>query len=94
MLLAAAAAAGAETLDLGVARDTEGHLEGALAAAIEARADVLITSGLTRLHEMHVAACSDLCGFHRRAEHCCGMPWGRHMSTQVANVYASLRLYA
>ena len=30
---------------MGVARDTEGHLEGCLAAAIEQRVDVLITSG-------------------------------------------------
>ncbi len=45
MLLAAAARAGAEVLDLGVARDTEGHLEGCLAAAIEQRVDVLVTSG-------------------------------------------------
>ncbi|EFJ48728.1 hypothetical protein VOLCADRAFT_90518 [Volvox carteri f. nagariensis] len=54
MLLAAAArggggggggGGGAEVLDLGVARDTEGHLEGCVAAAIERRVDVLITSG-------------------------------------------------
>eukprot|EP00198_Chlamydomonas_reinhardtii_P008997 XP_001698334.1 molybdenum cofactor biosynthesis protein [Chlamydomonas reinhardtii] len=45
MLLAAAAKAGAEVVDMGVARDTEGHLEGCLAAAIEQRVDVLITSG-------------------------------------------------
>jgi hypothetical protein len=35
----------AQAVDLGVARDTEGHLEGCLAAAIEQRVDVLITSG-------------------------------------------------
>ncbi|KXZ48662.1 hypothetical protein GPECTOR_26g565 [Gonium pectorale] len=45
MLLAAAARAGAEAVDLGVARDTAGHLEGCLAAAIAQRVDVLITSG-------------------------------------------------
>ncbi|GFR45630.1 hypothetical protein Agub_g7038 [Astrephomene gubernaculifera] len=45
MLLAAAARAGAQVVDLGVARDAVGQLEGCLAAAIEQRADVLITSG-------------------------------------------------
>ncbi|GLI59317.1 hypothetical protein VaNZ11_001172 [Volvox africanus] len=45
MLLAAAARAGAEVVDLGVARDTEGHLEGCLATAIERGLDVLVTSG-------------------------------------------------
>ncbi|PNG99499.1 Molybdopterin biosynthesis protein CNX1, partial [Tetrabaena socialis] len=45
MLLAAAARCGAATVDLGVARDTAGHLEGCLAAAIEQGVDVLITSG-------------------------------------------------
>lgn len=45
MMLAAAAAAGAQTLDLGIARDVEGHLEGALEKALAAGADVLITSG-------------------------------------------------
>ena len=45
MLLAAAAAAGAESIDLGIARDVEGHLEGAVDKAIEAGADVLVTSG-------------------------------------------------
>ncbi|KAG2449667.1 hypothetical protein HYH02_005196 [Chlamydomonas schloesseri] len=45
MLLAAAAKAGAEVVDMGVARDTAGHLEGCLAAAIDKGVDVLITSG-------------------------------------------------
>ncbi len=45
MLLAAAARAGAEPLDLGVARDAEGHLEGCLAAAVRQGVDVLVTSG-------------------------------------------------
>ncbi|KAG2490454.1 hypothetical protein HYH03_011090 [Edaphochlamys debaryana] len=45
MLLAAAAKAGCESVDLGVARDTEGHLEGCLQAAIAQGVDVLITSG-------------------------------------------------
>ena len=46
MLLAAAATAGAEVTDLGIARDVEGHLEGAVDKAIAAGADVLVTSGV------------------------------------------------
>ncbi|GBF94452.1 molybdopterin biosynthesis, partial [Raphidocelis subcapitata] len=45
MLLAAAAAAGAGTVDLGIARDGEGDVEGAFARALAAGVDVLITSG-------------------------------------------------
>jgi len=45
MLLAAAKAAGARVMDLGIAKDAEGHLEGAFARALEAGVDVLITSG-------------------------------------------------
>lgn len=45
MLLAAAATAGADTIDLGIARDVEGHLEGAVDKAIAVGADVLVTSG-------------------------------------------------
>lgn len=45
MLLAAAATAGAGTIDLGIARDVEGHLEGAVDRAIAVGADVLVTSG-------------------------------------------------
>jgi hypothetical protein len=47
MLLAAAATAGADTIDLGIARDVEGHLEGAVDKAIAVGADVLVTSGGT-----------------------------------------------
>jgi len=45
MLLAAAVQAGCQVTDLGVARDTEGHLAGCLQAAIDKGVDVLITSG-------------------------------------------------
>lgn len=45
MLLAAATAAGAEAIDLGIAKDVEGHLEGCLDRAIAAGVDVLVTSG-------------------------------------------------
>ncbi|WIA42709.1 hypothetical protein OEZ86_008658 [Tetradesmus obliquus] len=45
MLLAAAAGAGADAIDLGIARDVEGHLEGCLDKAIAAGVDVLVTSG-------------------------------------------------
>jgi gephyrin len=48
MLLAAARAAGAAAVDLGIARDGEGDLEGAVSRAAAARADVLITSGAAR----------------------------------------------
>ena len=46
MLLAASSAAGAETLDLGIARDTEGETEACFSRALEEEADMLITSGL------------------------------------------------
>ena len=45
MLLAAAAAAGAETVDLGIARDAEGAVEACFDRAVEAQVDVLITTG-------------------------------------------------
>jgi hypothetical protein len=45
MLLAAVASAGAEAVDLGIARDVEGHLEGAVDKAIAVGADVLVTTG-------------------------------------------------
>lgn len=46
MLLAACSTAGAETLDLGVARDTEGAVEACFSRAVQEGTDVLITSGL------------------------------------------------
>eukprot|EP00798_Chlamydomonas_sp_ICE-L_P023126 gene23126-30327_t len=45
MLIAAAMKTGAKVTDLGIARDTEGHLEGCFKKAIDAGVDVLITSG-------------------------------------------------
>ena len=45
MLLAAAAEAGAEVLDLGILGDEEGGLEGAIKEAARAGSDVLLTSG-------------------------------------------------
>lgn len=45
MLLAAAAGAGAEVMDLGIARDTEGDVEACFSRAVSEGADVLITSG-------------------------------------------------
>lgn len=45
MLLAAAGAAGADVLDLGIARDVEGHLEGCVDKALAEGVDVLVTSG-------------------------------------------------
>uniref|UniRef100_A0A7S0UQY7 Molybdopterin biosynthesis protein CNX1 n=1 Tax=Polytomella parva TaxID=51329 RepID=A0A7S0UQY7_9CHLO len=45
LLLAALSKAGADTLDLGIAKDTEGHLEACLARALAADVDVFITSG-------------------------------------------------
>jgi molybdopterin biosynthesis enzyme len=49
MLLAAVASTGAQVLDLGIARDVEGQLEGALEKALAAGADVLVTSGEWRV---------------------------------------------
>lgn len=46
MLLAAVASAGAEAVDLGIARDVEGHLEGAVDKAIAVGTDVLVTTGV------------------------------------------------
>lgn len=45
MLLAAARGEGAQVLDLGIARDREGSVEGAVEAALAAGAAVLLTSG-------------------------------------------------
>lgn len=45
MLLAAANAAGADVLDLGIARDVHGHLEGCVDKAVAEGVDVLVTSG-------------------------------------------------
>ena len=45
MLVAACQQAGAEVLDLGIARDTEGHVEACLDKAVSQQVDVLITTG-------------------------------------------------
>ncbi|KAK9807616.1 hypothetical protein WJX72_004182 [[Myrmecia] bisecta] len=45
MLLAAARGTGAQVTDLGIARDTVGQLEACLERAIQAKVDVLITTG-------------------------------------------------
>lgn len=58
MLLAAVASAGAEAVDLGIARDVEGHLEGAVDKAIAVGADVLVTTGGS------VWGCGCGCGTH------------------------------
>jgi hypothetical protein len=54
MLLAAAAAAGAEAVDLGIARDVEGHLEGCLDRALQASVDVLVTSGNGMIQDLRL----------------------------------------
>lgn len=46
MMLAAASSAGAEVIDLGIARDTRGDVEACFAEAVAQEADVLITSGI------------------------------------------------
>lgn len=45
MLVAASKQAGAQVMDLGIARDTEGHVEACLQKAITAQVDVLVTTG-------------------------------------------------
>ena len=45
MLVAACKLAAAEVVDLGIARDTEGHVEACLEKAIKQQVDVLITTG-------------------------------------------------
>ena len=45
MLLAACSSAGAEAVDLGIARDTFSDTEACFARAVDLDADVLITSG-------------------------------------------------
>lgn len=47
MLLAACKLAAAEVVDLGIARDREGHVEACLDRAIQQQVDVLITTGDT-----------------------------------------------
>ena len=45
MLVAAAKQAGAQVIDLGIAKDTEGHTEACLEKAISQEANVLVTTG-------------------------------------------------
>ena len=45
MLVAASQQAGAQVVDLGIARDTEGHVEACHEKAISAQVDVLLTTG-------------------------------------------------
>ncbi|DBA77249.1 hypothetical protein WJX79_006001 [Trebouxia sp. C0005] len=45
MLVAACKVAGAQVVDLGIARDTEGHVEACLEKAINQQVDVLVTTG-------------------------------------------------
>lgn len=56
MLIAAAQAAGAEVLDFGIAIDTEEAVEGAFAAILKQRVDVLLTSGTPCLAPLPTAA--------------------------------------
>lgn len=45
MLVAASKQAGAQVLDLGIARDTEGQVQACLQKALTAQVDVLVTTG-------------------------------------------------
>ena len=45
MLVAACKVAGAQVVDLGIARDTEGHVQACLEKAINQQVDVLVTTG-------------------------------------------------
>lgn len=45
MLIAATKQAGATVVDLGIARDTQGHVQACLEKAINQQVDVLITTG-------------------------------------------------
>ena len=45
MLVAAAKQAGAHVLDLGIARDTESHVQACLEKALAAHVDILVTTG-------------------------------------------------
>lgn len=47
MLVAACKVAGAQVVDLGIARDTEGHVQACLEKAIKQQVDVLVTTGET-----------------------------------------------
>ena len=47
MLVAASKQAGARVIDLGIARDTEGHVQACLEKAISQQVDVLISTGET-----------------------------------------------
>lgn len=45
MLVAASKQAGAQVMDLGIARDTEGQVQACLQKALTAQVDVLVTTG-------------------------------------------------
>ena len=47
MLVAACKVAGAQVVDLGIARDAEGHVQACLEKAINQQVDVLVTTGET-----------------------------------------------
>ena len=59
MLVAACKQAGAQVVDLGIARDTEGHVDACLEKAISQQADVLVTTGIVR-HLCSSQACCAL----------------------------------
>lgn len=67
MLVAACKQAGAQVMDLGIARDTEGHVEACLQKAIAARVDVLVTTGETKNNIQHSQAV--FCGEAQSFDH-------------------------
>lgn len=69
MLVAASQQAGAKVVDLGIARDTEGHVKACLQKAINAQVDVLLTTGVCG-NSMWPASC---CGHaNNNAQQCPG----------------------
>lgn len=57
MLVAACKVAGAQVVDLGIARDTEGHVEACLEKAINQQVDVLVTTGETSQKSFNSTLC-------------------------------------
>ena len=73
MLVAACKVAGAQVVDLGIARDTEGHVQACLEKAINQQVDVLVTTG-GNLKSASSALCGDLSKLHHpvvQALHTC-----------------------
>ncbi len=57
MLVAASTQAGGKVVDLGIARDTEGHVEACLERAISQHIDILVSTGIITCTHRWQACC-------------------------------------